>query len=126
MEESASSSSSRPAAAALSASTLRELQQRAQTALAASREQAARLEADITRQLDDLAATLSEQVASEKGVAAESGELRSQVDRLTTDLTTARETWQKEQAALEAERDAVQQHAADLEAKLKASQEEWR
>jgi chromosome segregation ATPase len=126
MEESASSSSSRPAAAALSASTLRELQQRAQAALAASREHSARLEADITRQLDELAANLSKQIASEQGGAAESGELRVEVDRLASELATTREAWRKEQAALEAERDVFQQHSLELEAKLKTSQEEWR
>ena len=71
MEEHNSSLSPQESAAALSASALRDLQQRAQTALNASREKAARLEADITQQLDAIAATLNEQTAIGSQTAVE-------------------------------------------------------
>src|SRR4051812_25033628 len=63
MEEHNSSLTPQESVAALSASALRELQQRAQSTLASSRDQAARLEAEINQQLDAIAATLSEQTA---------------------------------------------------------------
>lgn len=126
MEDSTSSSSAREAASALSASALRELQQRAQAALAASREQAARLEADITRQLDQLAATLDEQLASDSGSAAQSAHLQVEVERLTAELKTAADSWNQERAALEHERDEFKQQAEEIDARLRASQEEWR
>jgi chromosome segregation ATPase len=126
MEDSRSSSSAREAASALSASALRDLQQRAQAALAASREQAARLEADITRQLDQLAATLDEQIASDSGTAAKSDHLQAEVERLTAELKTTHDSWNQERVALEHERDEFKQQADELDARLHASQEEWR
>ena len=71
MEEHKSSSSPVESAATLSASALRDLQQRAHAALAESREQTARLEAEITRQLDELAAALDEQTSLETQTASE-------------------------------------------------------
>ncbi len=113
-------------AAALSAAALRELQQRAQATLAASREQASRLEADITRQLDALAASLSEQTIVESQTAAETGLLRDELARLNDEHEKSRAAWLVERTGLEAQRDERSQRVAALEAELHASQAEWR
>lgn len=126
MEEHNSPPSSDHNAAALSATALRELQQRAQATLAASREQASRLEADITRQLDALAASLSEQTVAESQTAAETGLLRAELDRLNQEHEKTRAAWLAERTDLETQRDERSQSLAALEAELHSSQAEWR
>ena len=126
MEDSASSSSSQETASALSAAALRELQQRARAALAASREQAARLEADITRQLDELATKLDDQAAVDSGNVGQASRLEAEVERLTAELVASRDAWSKDRAALEQDRDAFKLQADELDARLRASQDEWR
>lgn len=126
MEEHKSSPSPLESASALSASALRELQERAQAALAASREQTARLEADITRQLDELAASIAEHTAIEALSSSEVEENRAEIVRLTETLKQEREAWQPEKATLERERDELAAQIADLETSNHALQEEWR
>jgi chromosome segregation ATPase len=95
---------------------LRELQQRAQTALAASREQAARLEAEINQQLDAIAATLGEQIALDSQSSVEADAFLAEVARLTDELAHSRAAWQAERADLEAERDSLSQNLGNAEA----------
>src|SRR3954451_16093282 len=86
MEDKKSSLTEAENAAAFSAATLRELQMRAQQALAAGREEANRLEADITRQLDELASTVASQLAAESQGDSHAESLQAQIARLTKEL----------------------------------------
>jgi chromosome segregation ATPase len=126
MEEQASTPSPAETASTLSAATLRELQERARMALAASREQTARLEADITRQLDELAATLTDHNVEEASSSSSSEFFDAEIARLTSELETSREAWQSERASLRRERDELKKQASELEARYQASQSEWR
>ena len=126
MDEHDSPPPSAETASALSAAALRELQQRAQAALAASREQASRLEADITRQLDDITATLSEQTAVEVQSASEAEHCQIENARLTGELKNARESWNSERTALEAQRNELAEQISQLETQHRTSQDEWR
>ena len=90
-------------ASALSAAALRELQQRAEAALSTGREQATRLEADITRQIEELSATLNAQLVAESGADGESGAYQAEVERLTAELFSARDAWLQERKSLESQ-----------------------
>jgi chromosome segregation ATPase len=116
MEEHNSSLSPEESAAAHSAFALRDLQQRAQAALASSREQAARLEAEITQQLDAIAATLHEQTSLESQTAVEADALHAQIARLSEELERSRVAWLAERAELERQRGDLSQKLADAEA----------
>jgi hypothetical protein len=116
MEEHNSSLSPQESAAALSASALRDLQQRAHAALTTSRKQAARLEAEINQQLDALAATLGEQIALESQSLVDADELHAEVARLTEEFDHSRAAWHVERAELEADRDALSESLASAEA----------
>ena len=93
MEEHVTPSSPLEAASALSGATLRELQQRAQAALSASREQAARLEADITRQLDEIAATLGDQIPTESQSTSEGERHQAELARMSAEFKVSRDSW---------------------------------
>ncbi len=125
MEEHASSPSPLETASALSAGVLRELQQRAQAALSASRDQAARLEADITCQLDEIAATLGEQIDAETQNASKNEQHQTEVVRLTEEFNKAQENWRSERQSLETEREEWKKRAEELEARHRSSQGEW-
>ena len=125
MEEHNSSLTPQESAAALSASALRELQQRAQTALAASREQAARLEAEINQQLDAIAATLGEQIALDSQSSVEADAFLAEAARLTDELAHSRAAWQTERADLEAERDSLSKNLATRKPSVKSSPKNW-
>lgn len=125
MEEHASSPSPLETASALSAGALRELQQRAQAALSASRDQAARLEADITCQLDEIAATLGEQIDAETQNASKNEQHQTEVVRLSEELNKAQENWRSERQSLETEREEWKKRAEELEARHRSSQGEW-
>jgi chromosome segregation ATPase len=126
MEDHNSSRSATESPAALSASALRELQQRAHDALAASREQAAKLEADITRQLDAIAASLKDESEAGAVGAAEAGALRAEITRLTGELESSKNAWLAERIDLEFQRDDLVQKTDTLETQLQSSQTEWR
>ncbi len=126
MDEHPVSSSPVDTAAALSAVALRELQQRAQAALAASREQTARLEADITRQLDEIAVTLREQAGLEANVAADAEHSQAELTQLREEYLAARESWQEERVSLATERDLLVQQVNDLKTQQHTLEAEWR
>lgn len=115
MEEHNSSLSPQESASSRSASALRDLQQRAQTTLASSRQQAARLEAEINQQLDAIAATLSEQTALDTQSSVEAETYHAEVLRLTEELELSRATWRAERAELESHCDELTQKLSDLE-----------
>ena len=126
MDEQAPSSTPLETASALSAAALRELQQRTQLALAASREQAARLEADITRQLDDIAASLSEQTELESQSGSDIELHQAEIARLMEDLQKSRGDWLSERQSWHHEREDLAAKADQLEALNRASQDDWR
>ncbi len=126
MEEQVLSSFPLETASALSATALRELHERAQAVLSASREQTTRLEADITRQLDEVAATLSEQIVAETQSESEREQHLAEIARLNEELKSSRETWCKEWMSLEGERDELRRQVEELEARNRVSQDEWR
>jgi hypothetical protein len=111
--------------AARSASALRELEERARSALAASREQVSRLETEITGQLDAVFAALADESAAESRNAADVNQARSEVERLTQELANSRAAWLAERAELEKSRDELSQQVAKLEADERASRDEW-
>src|SRR6185503_10492003 len=114
-------------AAAHSAAALRELQQRAQAALATSRDQAAQLESDITRQLDEIADMLSQQLAIESQLdSSETDSLRNEIARLTGELENSRNAWLAERTDLELQREELHQKLGSLENQHQATQTEWR
>ncbi|HEX3599754.1 MAG TPA: hypothetical protein VHU84_06395 [Lacipirellulaceae bacterium] len=126
MEEKVSPSSLLETAATLSSAALRELQERTKSALAASRVHATRLEADITRQLDEIASTIREHIAAESQSDSQSADYQSEITRLTAELKTSKADWANERKSLEAERNAAAAQAEELETRNRASQDEWR
>jgi chromosome segregation ATPase len=109
MEEHNSSPSPRESAQAHSASALRDLQHRAHAALASSRQRAARLEAQITQQLDALDAALNEQIALDSKSAADADTFQADIARLTGELKDSRAGWLIERAELESQAVALSQ-----------------
>jgi DNA repair exonuclease SbcCD ATPase subunit len=126
MEEPTSLPSSLETATALSTDALRELRQRTQNALKASREHAARLEADITRRLDEIAETLSDQVQADDRQATTSDQQRAEIARLTQALDDQQKAALQARQSLELEREELKRKASELEVRNRASQEEWR
>src|SRR3954451_22303856 len=104
MEDKKSSLTEAENAAAFSAATLRELQTRAQQALVASREEATRLESDITRQLDELAETISRQLAADSQSLSQSDSLQAELARLADELKNSRAECQSTRSELEGAR----------------------
>jgi chromosome segregation ATPase len=124
MEEQNSSSSPGENAAALSASALRALEDRAQAALNLGREKAARLEADLTRQLDAIDAAINEQLALDSQSSTESAALHAEIARLNTELKDSRAAWQAERVTLEAQVSGFKTEAAKFDAEREAWQSE--
>jgi chromosome segregation ATPase len=113
---------------ARSASALRELQERAQAALMASRDQAVHLEAQIARQIEEIAGALEEQATSDAKEASGFDGAQAEIERLTQELESWRTTWQAERAALESERDKLLDEAArtlPLAEELETSRAGW-
>jgi chromosome segregation ATPase len=111
--------------AARSSTALRELRERAEAALAARRDQASRLEADIIGQVESIAAALAEQQAFDAASSAEVTEAQSEIKRLSTALEEAQEAAKSERAAWETERvawDAERKELVDAAARLQAEE----
>src|SRR4051794_14510239 len=113
MEEPTSLSTSPETATALSTEALRELRQRTQNALKASREHAARLEADITRRLDEIAETLNEQAQADDQQATTSEHDQLEIARLQKSLDDQQTAAYEALQLLELERDGLQKKAAE-------------
>jgi chromosome segregation ATPase len=97
-----------------SATVLRELEVRAQAALAASRDHTARLEEEITRQLEELAAALLDQAEAETVESVEVASVREEAAKLRAELEQSRVDWNIERAILESDRDELAQQVAKL------------
>jgi len=90
-----------PPPAARTAQALRELHERAQSALAAQRERMSRLEAQLTQQLDTIASTVAEQIS---GGAGDPSQLALQnVEQLRQEMDAAQAAWQAEREHLVAQ-----------------------
>jgi len=111
--------------ASRSATALRDLEERARTALALSREQVTRLEAEITGQLEAIAATLASEHAAESQNAVDVSQARSEVDRLTAEYETAKTVWLAERFELELVRDERSRQAEKLEIEQRKARDEW-
>jgi chromosome segregation ATPase len=125
MEDNTPQSLGRENPAVRSAAALRNLEQRAQAALTASREHVSRLEADITRQLEQIAATLHEQNEAEAAGSAEVAQLKAEVERLQSEAQTAISAWDQERAALQSDRDDLTRQVQRLEIEHRQTKEEW-
>jgi chromosome segregation ATPase len=113
---------------ARSATALRDLQDRAQAAIAVRREQAARLEADIVARLDAVAAAFVDEVATNTVDAREAQQAQAEAKRITTELEDARAAMKLERAAWESEREALEKEraAAGVErTKFEAERAAW-
>jgi chromosome segregation ATPase len=108
-----------------SAAALRDLERRAQEALAASWEHNSRLEAEIIHQLDQIAATLQAQTAAENQDATELANARAEIERLQAELEQSHNDTDAERATLETSREELTQHVARLETEQRAVKEEW-
>jgi chromosome segregation ATPase len=126
MEEHVRPSSPLETAQPLSNDALRELQERAAAALSASREQAVRLESDITRQLDEIAASLSDQLLAGEQTASATQQHEAEISRLANELTTSRNAWRQERESLQNDRDELVKQAEELEGRHRAAHDEWR
>ncbi len=111
--------------ASRSATALRDLEQRARTALAISREQVTRLEAEITGQLEAIAATLASEHAADSQNAEDASQARSEIDRLRAEYEAAKAEWSAERTDLLAARDELSQQAAKLEVAQRKARDEW-
>jgi chromosome segregation ATPase len=125
MDDNTPPSPGRENPAVRSAAALRNLEQRAQAALTASRDHVARLEADITRQLEQISATLREQNEAEVAGSAEVERLQAEVRRLQEEAQTASSTWAQERAALQSTRDDLTRQVQRLEIEQRQTKEEW-
>ncbi len=110
---------------ASSATALRELELRAKTALRVSGEQVSRLEAEITAQLDEIAASFAEGRAAESENTAAAERSRTEIGRLTAEWEQSRAAWLAERSALEAHRDELLQQLATLQAEQQTAHDAW-
>lgn len=92
-----------PPPAARTAQALRELHDRAQSALAAQRERMSQLEVQLTQQLDTIANTVAEQIASHGGHDDPSQPAPQDVEQLRQEMETSRAAWQAEREQLAAQ-----------------------
>jgi chromosome segregation ATPase len=111
--------------ASRSALALRELEQRARTALSGNREQVTRLEAEIAAQLDALTAALNSERAAESQQATDIGQLRAELDQLSAEYQASKSEWLSERTALVASREELQQQSASLESAQRKARDEW-
>jgi chromosome segregation ATPase len=92
-----------PPPAARTAQALRELHDRAQSALAAQRERMSRLEVQLTQQLDSIASTVADQIAAHGGPNDPSQPTPQDVEQLRQEIETAQAAWQAEREQLVAQ-----------------------
>jgi chromosome segregation ATPase len=86
-----------------SATALRELEERARATLSTQRGQIAQLEANISQQLDAIAASVAQAQASETDEAKQATEVQAELERLREEAERAEAARQLEKAAQEAE-----------------------
>jgi chromosome segregation ATPase len=108
-----------------SALALRELEQRARSALSSNREQVTRLEAEVAAQLEAVATAIANERAAESQNADNIGQLRSELDQLSAEYQAAKSEWANERTALETSSDELHQQAATLDSAQRKARDEW-
>ncbi|MEX0613486.1 MAG: hypothetical protein WD229_15315, partial [Pirellulales bacterium] len=84
-----------------------------------------RLEAEITHQLEQIAATLQEQTAADSKDAADAERARAELNRFHAELEKSRAAWAAERAALETAREEFAEQVVTLEAEQGANKGDW-
>jgi hypothetical protein len=111
MEDNEPTPSTTPPPAARTAQALRELHDRARSALAAQRERMGQLEAQLTNQLDSISETLAQQITAHGGTSGETGGQAEQslydVEQLRAELERTRLEWDRERELWQAERNQL-------------------
>lgn len=92
-----------PPPAARTAQALRELHDRAQSALAAQRERMSRLEVQLTQQLDTIASTVAKQIAAHGGPNDAAPPASQDVEQLRREMDASQSAWQAEREQLVAQ-----------------------
>ena len=118
MEDNTPESPNLDAASPPAAAALRELEERARTALSAQRGQMSRLEAEITHQLEAITSAIANQQSAESEEAEQAATAGAEMERLRRETDEARAAWQRERAEQEAK---LAERMAELE-KLSADQ----
>jgi chromosome segregation ATPase len=102
---------------------LRELEERARTALSAQRGEVTRLEAEISKQLDAITTAITEHRSTEEAELQQANDARSELERLRADTTAAQAAWNLERASQESDlaklRQELQQLTAEHEEQVK-------
>ncbi|MCI0332046.1 MAG: hypothetical protein L0228_02320 [Planctomycetes bacterium] len=93
--------------------------------MASGRERVSRLEAEITGQLETIAASLASERATESQSAGDVSQARTEIERLTKEYEESRAEWSAERAELESARDELLQQAATLDNEQRAARDEW-
>jgi chromosome segregation ATPase len=102
------------ALASRSASALRELEERARSTLSVQRGQIAQLEADISKQLDAIAASVAQACVSESDEAKLTTEAQAELERLRQEAEQAQAAREREKAEQDAELNTLRAELADL------------
>lgn len=124
MDDHTPQSSAADALAVRSASALRKLQERAQSLLAARREQATQLESNVTAQLDAIAAALAENEAASCADANHAEKAQADAEQIAAKLEDAHAVMKLERAAWESEREALEKERAAAGLERKTFQEQ--
>ena len=99
MDDKSSPSSNVPPAAR-SADALRQIHARARAAITAQHERMERLEAQLTQQLDDIAASLADELSSQEVETGELQSVRAEADGLRRQFAEATAAWELERRQL--------------------------
>jgi chromosome segregation ATPase len=124
MEDEAQTPSTTTPPAARTAQALRELHDRARSALTAQRERMGKLEEQLTHQLDTIADTLAGQVADHGGTEFDGAAASEEVARLKAELEQIRNEWHAERDAWQAERSQLLAADNDRLQSMEAQQRE--
>jgi chromosome segregation ATPase len=118
MEDNTPQLASCEAAASRLATSLRELEDRARSAVGAQRAKMARLEDDITSKLDAIVAAIGDQSARETDIAKAADEAQAEIERLRKDAEDVQAAWQLDKDRQQAELEAVRAELKTLNAAL--------
>jgi chromosome segregation ATPase len=110
------------ALASRSATALRELEDRARSTFSAQRGQIAQLEADISRQLDAIAASVAQAQAVESDDLKLAAQAQAELQRLRQEAAAAQEAHQHQKAAHHQELNSLQAQLDALSGKLAAQE----
>lgn len=102
-----------------SANVLRELRERTQAAMAAQRERMEKLEQSLTSQLEEITASLAEQLVTHTAEAQQADQTYENAQRLRQELQEAQDAWHREQEEINSanteRQHELDQHHAELD-----------